>query len=291
MKITPITPNFAAEASEIDLRQPISAATAAEIEAAMDRYAVLVFRGQPIDDAQHLEFSRHFGPLEPAVNNITAEKDRLIDRNIADVSNLNEKNELLAADDRRRMFNLGNMLWHSDSSFKATPSKYSLLSGRAVPKKGGDTQFADMRAAWDELDEDLKQQAAPLVALHSLLFSRATLGFTDWTEEEQKKFAPVRQRLVRRHPVTGRRNLFLASHIGAIEGMPVPEGRMLVRDLTEHATQPKYVYSHRWQAGDLVMWDNRATMHRGRRYDALNEVRDMRRTTIMDVASTLEQAA
>jgi len=236
-------------------------------------------------------FSRNFGPLEPAVNNISSEKERRIDRNIADVSNLNEKNELLAHDDRRRMFNLGNMLWHSDSSFKATPSKYSLLSGRVVPSKGGDTQFADMRAAWDGLDEDLKQQVVDLVAHHSLIYSRATLGFTEWTDAERQNFAPVRQRLVRRHPVTQRRSLFLASHIGAIEGMPMPEARALVRDLIEHATQPAYVYSHAWRAGDLVIWDNRVTMHRGRRFDALHEVRDMRRTTVMDVASTLEQAA
>ena len=291
MIITGIQPSFSAEVTGLDLRAPLTPDAVAEIEAGMDRYAVLVFRDQLIDDAQQLVFSRNFGPLEAAVNNVTSEKDRRIDRNIADVSNLNEKNELLAHDDRRRMFNLGNMLWHSDSSFKATPSKYSLLSGRVVPSKGGDTQLADMRAAWDGLEEDLKQQVVGLVALHSLIYSRATLGFTEWTEAERQKFAPVPQRLVRRHPVTGRRSLFLSSHIGAIEGMPMPEARALVRDLIEHATQPAYVYSHNWRAGDLVMWDNRVTMHRGRRYDALHEVRDMRRTTIMDVASTLEQAA
>jgi alpha-ketoglutarate-dependent 2,4-dichlorophenoxyacetate dioxygenase len=291
MIIRGIQPSFCAEVTGIDLREPMSPAAVAEIEAAMDRYAVLAFPGQSIDDAQQLVFSRNFGPLEPAVNNVSSEKERRIDRNIADVSNLNEKNELLAHDDRRRMFNLGNRLWHSDSSFKATPSKYSLLSGRVVPSKGGDTQFADMRAAWDDLDEDLKQQVVDLVALHSLIYSRATLGFTEWTETERQNFAPVRQRLVRRHPVTQRRSLFLASHIGTIEGMPMPEARALVRDLIEHATQPAYVYSHAWHAGDLVIWDNRVTMHRGLRYDALHEIRDMRRTTIMDVASTLEQAA
>jgi alpha-ketoglutarate-dependent 2,4-dichlorophenoxyacetate dioxygenase len=197
---------------------------------------------------------------------------------------------VLARDDRKRLFALGNMLWHSDSSFKATPAKYSILSARVIPDKGGNTEFADMRAAWDALDPETKALVKDLVCEHTQLYSRGVLGFTDFTEEERRRFAPVPQRLVRRHPVTGRRSLFLSSHAGAIRGWPVPEARALLRDLTEHATQRQFVYAHVWRQWDLVMWDNRVVMHRARRYDH-TQVRDLHRTTVLDVAPTLEQAA
>ena len=285
MDITRIGPRngdleFVGEVSGIDLTRPLGAAQVAAIEAGMDRFGVLVFHEQFFTDEQQVAFSVNFGSLEPSLANVTKPQDRRLQLNIADISNLDRNNALLARDDKRRMFNLGNMLWHSDSSFKATPAKYSLLSARAVPKAGGNTELADMRAAWESFPDDIKALIEPMITEHSLIYSRGLLGFTEFDEEERRNFAPVLQRLVRTHPVTGRKSVFLSSHIGVIRGMPVPEARMLIRDLTEMATQPRFTYSHQWHAGDLVMWDNRTTMHRARRYDDTGEVRDMRRTTI-----------
>jgi alpha-ketoglutarate-dependent 2,4-dichlorophenoxyacetate dioxygenase len=196
----------------------------------------------------------------------------------------------LARDDRRRLFNLGNQLWHSDSSFRAVPAKYSLLSGRIVVDAGGNTEFADMRAAYDALDDKTKADIEDLVCEHSLIFSRGTLGFTELTDEEKQTFRPVRQRLVRTHPVTGRKSLYLSSHIGTIIGWPMPEARAFIRDLTEHATQPRFTYAHKWRQYDMVVWDNRVTMHRVRRFDE-TQVRDMRRTTVAGEAATVAQLA
>ena len=203
---------------------------------------------------------------------------------MSDISNLDQHNNMLARDDRRRSFNLGNRLWHSDSSFKSVSAKYSLLSARIIPSAGGNTEFADMRAAYDALDPEIKAEIEDLITEHSLLFSRGQLGFTDFTAEERVKFAPVRHRLVRTNPTTGRKSLFLSSHIGGIVGWPVPEAMAFVRDLAEHATQRQFVYAHTWRQHDLVMWDNRQTMHRARRYKETSEVRDMRRTTLEAVA-------
>jgi alpha-ketoglutarate-dependent 2,4-dichlorophenoxyacetate dioxygenase len=283
--------DFVGDVSGIDITRPLTAAEAAAIEAGMDRYAVLVFHDQFLTDEQQVAFSLNFGELEPAVANVTKPQDRRLQLNIADISNLDQHNALLARDDKRRMFNLGNMLWHSDSSFKATPAKYSLLSGRAVPKEGGNTEFADMRAAWESLDDATKTLIEPVITEHSLIYSRGQLGFTEFDEEERRNFAPVLQRLVRTHPVTGRKSVFLSSHIGVIRGMPTPEARMLIRDLTEAATQKCFTYAHRWRAGDLVIWDNRTTMHRARRFDDTGEVRDMRRTTIEGTPTVARQAA
>jgi alpha-ketoglutarate-dependent 2,4-dichlorophenoxyacetate dioxygenase len=205
------------------------------------------------------------------------------------VSNLDQAGEKLARDDRRRLFNLGNRLWHSDSSFRATPAKYSLLSARLVPAEGGNTEFADMRAAYDALDDATKAEIEDLICEHSLIHSRAQLGFTELSAAERTAFAPVRQRLVRRHPVTGRRSLYLSSHAGTIVGWPVPEARDLLRELTEHATQRQFVYGHRWRRYDFVMWDNRQTMHRVRRFRDDRDVRDMRRTTVAGDRPTIEQ--
>ena len=290
LTFTPLHPVFAAEAAGVDLTRPLSGSDRAEIAAGMDRYAVLVFRGQPLDDDRQIAFGTEFGPLEAVPATVDRHRQRLAHPQMVDISNLSEEGKLLAADDRRRMFSLGNRLWHSDSSFKATPAKYSLLHARVIPPEGGETEFADMRAAWDALPQATQERIADLVCEHSLLFSRAQLGFDAFTEDEARAFAPVRQRLVRRLPY-GRRSLFLASHIGNIVGWPRPEALMLVRDLIEHATQPERVYRHVWSVGDLVMWDNRATMHRGRDYDSHKYARDMRRVTLSDVASTLEQAA
>ncbi len=281
-------PDFAGRVTGLNIAAGVSTADAAKLETAMDHYAVLVFKNQNISDDQQYGFSEHFGPMESATGDIAKTHERRLSMKLNDISNLNAKGEVMARDDRRRLFGLGNMLWHSDSSFKTTPAKYSLLSARAIPDKGGNTEFADMRKAWDTLDSERQQRCMGLVCEHSQIYSRGLLGFSDWDEEELKKFAPVRQRLVRRHAGSGRLSLYLASHAGAIDGWPVPEARMFLRDLTEHATQRKFVYSHQWQQHDLVMWDNRAVMHRAREYDR-NQVRDMRRTTVADSAPTLEQ--
>jgi len=293
LSITPANkarPGFVGEVAGIDIAAGITPEAAAEIERGMDRFAVLVFHDQRIDDAQQLAFSRHFGPLETATGDIVQGAERRLSMDVNDISNVDKDGRVLARDDRKRLFSLGNMLWHSDSSFKATPAKYSLLSARVIPGHGGNTEFADMRAAWDALDDETRALVRDLVCDHTQLHSRGVLGFTEFTDEERRRFAPVPQRLVRRHPVTGRHSLFLSSHAGSIHGWPVPEARMLLRDLTEHATQREFVHAHAWRVGDLVMWDNRATMHRARRYPA-EQVRDLHRTTVADSAPTLQQAA
>ena len=286
-------PFFAGEVSGIDLRQTMTGEQVAGIVEGMDKFAVLVFHEQQIDDAQQLAFSRNFGTLEIANSDVRRDEERRLAPEIADVSNLGQGNAIMSREDRRRLFSLGNMLWHSDSSFKPTPAKYSLLHARVLPKPSplgdGNTEFADMRAAYDALDDEVKAEINDLVCEHSQQYSRGVLGF-DFTEEERLKNPPVPQRLVRRHPGSGRRSIFLSAHAGAIRGMPMPEARALLRDLTEHATQRKFVYAHQWRLGDLVMWDNRAMMHRARRYDP-NEIRELHRTTVGDLAPTLEQAA
>jgi len=210
---------------------------------------------------------------------------------MADVSNLAHQDRIFARDDRQRLFDLANRLWHSDSSFRIVPAKYSLLSARAVPAKGGSTEFDDMRAAYDTLDEATWAEIADLVCEHSLLYSRSLLGFTEFSQEEKATFAPVRQRLIRTHPVTGRKSLYLSSHAGTIVGWPMPEASAYLRDLIEHATQRDFVHVHEWRLHDLVIWDNRQTMHRVRRFDDANEIRDMRRTTIAGDAPTATQVA
>jgi len=289
ISIRPLHPLLGAEVAGVDLRRPLDAADVAAIEAGMDRHAVLVFHDQPLSDEQQVAFSRNFGTIEPAVNsNVIKPEERRLSVELADISNLDRDQRVLARDDRRRMFNLGNELWHSDSSFRAVPAKYSLLSARAIPSKGGNTEFADMRAAYDALDDETKAEVEDLICEHSLIYSRSLLGFADFDEEEKAAFAPVRQRLVRTHPVTGRKSLFLASHAGTIVGWPMPEARAFLRDLVEHATQRQFVYVHQWRQYDLVMWDNRQTMHRARRYKS-DEVRDMRRTTIAGDGPTVQQ--
>jgi alpha-ketoglutarate-dependent 2,4-dichlorophenoxyacetate dioxygenase len=287
--IRQLHPVFVGEVGGVDLRQPLGADEVAAIVAGMDRHAVLVFHGQDITDAQQVAFSRNFGEIERSIgSNVTKDHERRLSFDMADVSNLDQNHRPYARDDRRRMFNLGNRLWHSDSSFRAVPAKYSILSGRRITESGGDTEFADMRAAYDALDAATKAEIEDLVCEHSLMYSRGLLGFGEYSEEERRVFAPVRQRLVRVHPGSGRKSLFLASHAGGIVGWPVPEARAFLRDLVEHATQREFVHAHRWRQHDLVMWDNRATMHRVRRFDE-TQVRDMRRTTIAGDGPTVEQ--
>ncbi len=288
--IRQLHPVIGGEVSGVDLRRPLTPDEVAAIEAGMDKYAVLVFHDQDITDEQQVAFSRNFGRIELAVGgNITKPTERRISLELADISNLDPAGKIYERDDRRRMFNLGNQLWHSDSSFRAVPAKYSLLSARAIPARGGNTEFADMRAAYDALDDETKAEVENLICEHSLMYSRGLLGFTEFTDEERVMFKPVRQRLVRTHPVTERKSLFLASHAGTIVGWPMPEARAFLRDLVEHATQRQFVYAHQWRLHDLVMWDNRQTMHRARRYNETGEVRDMRRTTIGGEGPTVEQ--
>jgi alpha-ketoglutarate-dependent 2,4-dichlorophenoxyacetate dioxygenase len=289
--IRQVGPCFAGEVEGIDMKKPLTRDEVAAVHAGMDRYAVLVFREQHIDDAQQLAFTRSLGDIEHAIGtSLRAPAEYRLPTTFADVSNLDRNNTPFARDDRRRLFAVGNRLWHSDSSFKAVPAKYSLLRAVKIPAKGGDTQFADMRAAWDALDEEMKALVEPLVCEHSQIYSRQQIGFFDLTDEERERFRPVRQCMVRTHPVTGRRSLYLSSHAGSIVGWPVPEARSFLRDLTEHATQREFVYTHKWRVGDLVMWDNRQTMHRARPFSA-EEPRDMRRTTLAGDGPTVAQAA
>jgi alpha-ketoglutarate-dependent 2,4-dichlorophenoxyacetate dioxygenase len=292
LSLRPLHPTFAAEVTGIDCRSALGPDDVAAIEAGMDRFAVLMFPDQRITDDEQLAFTRRFGELENYARggHIRKRTDSRLAPGIADFSNLDKEGRIMSAEDRVWFFKLGDRLWHSDSSFRPVPAKYSLLSGRVLPSWGANTEFADMRAAYDALDERTKAEVADLVCLHSLIYSREAIGFTDLTEEEIATFTPVRQRLVRTHPVTGRKSLFLSSHAGAIEGWTIPEARMFLRDLTEHATQREFVYSHVWRPYDLVMWDNRATMHRARRFDR-NEVRDVRRTTLAGDVITIEQDA
>ena len=287
--IRQLHPHFFGEVSGVDLRNPLTPQEAADIEAGMDKYAVLLFRNQDITDEQQLAFALNFGEREKARGGtITKKEDYRLTSGLNDVSNLGKDGKPLPRDSRQRLFNLGNMLWHSDSSFRPIPAKYSLLSARVVNPVGGNTEFADMRAAYDALDADTKAKIEDLICEHSLMYSRGSLGMVDFTDGERAMFRPVRQRLVRTHPVTGRKSLYLSSHAGGIVGMPMPEARILLRDLNEHATQPRFVYAHAWRPWDLVIWDNRQVMHRGRRYDQ-RQPRDMRRTTIAGDAPTTAQ--
>jgi len=286
----PVTENFAAEVGDVDLSKPLSAADVAAIREAFDRYAVLVFPDQALSTGQHLDFARHFGPLETSIATHRKDSKLRVVPEIADVSNLTENDEVWGAESRQRMFQLGNRLWHSDSTFKHTPAYASLLYARSIPPVGGHTEFADMRAAYDALPEETKRKIDRLVCEHSIFTSRAKLGFTNFSAEERAAMPPVPQVMVRTIPQTGRKCLYLASHAGRVIGMDDDEGRALIDELTTHATQRQFVYTHRWRVNDLVIWDNRQTMHRGTDFDDLRWKRDVQRATVEDVANSLEQA-
>ena len=255
----------------------------------MDRYGVLVIPNQKFSDEEQVRFAEQFGRVEDTPTLVDQGRRRIANMKINDISNLGSDGQIFDKDDRRRMYNLGNMLWHSDSSFKATPAKYSMLHARVIPPSGGDTEYVDTRVAWEHLPEQTKDLVKDLVTEHSLIFSRANLGFDAFTPVEQERCVPVPQRLVRRHPGSGRLALYLSAHIGRIRGWPTPEATVLLQELTEFATQRPFVYTHTWTLGDLVIWDNRCTMHRGLRYDDKRYPRDLRRVTLEDVAPTLEQ--
>jgi len=284
---------FVGEVEGVDVGQPIDVATVAALADAIDRYAVLVLRGQDLDDERQMRFAENFGELELPRSG-RADVKRRLRPEVSDISNLDEENRLRGRDDPRRFDQLGNRLWHTDGSFRRVPAALSMLYAHAVPGESplgnGETEFADMRAAYDALPEPTKDEIADLVAQHDIAWSRGQLGFTDLLFGEKNVLPPVPQRMVRRHPGSGRRTLYLAAHASEIVGWPLPDGRLLIRELIEHATRAEFVYRHQWRKGDLVIWDNRCTMHRGRRFDE-SQVRDLRRVTTRDVASTLDQVA
>src|SRR4051812_45817057 len=287
---SPLHSTIGAECAGVEIARPLTPEETATIDEGMDRYAVLVFRrDKPLSTEQQIAFTKNFGELEPPYTQIQSPDGKRLDSpHLADISNLGPGDRILGRDDRKRLFGLGNQLWHSDSSYKVVPARYSLLCAHVIPPEGGDTQFADMRAAYDALDARTKALIEDLVCEHSRIFSKGALGFT-FTEQELRDFAPVRQRLVRTHRKTGRKSLYLSSHAGRIVGWPVPEAQLLLRELTEHATQREFVYTHKWQVGDVVVWDNRTTMHRARRYEDVKYARDLRRTTWTDGVPTVEQ--
>ena len=284
--VIPLHPTLGAEVRGVDLTRAVPPEVFAEIEAAFNRHGILVFPEQPVTDEQQLAFSRLFGPLE--VNPNYAGAKMRLRQDIADISNLDAEGRVLARDDRRNVFNLGNQLWHTDSSFKHIPAKCSLLSARELPSSGGETEFADLRAAWDALPERRKRELEGLVVEHSIFRSRSQIGFADFNDEIYRQLPPVPQALVRHHPASSRTSLYLASHASHIVGWPVEQGRGLIEELIAFATQPQFVYQHHWTVGDLVIWDNRCTMHRGRPYDD-SQRRVLHRATVSDYANTLEQ--
>lgn len=289
ISIFPITESFAAEIGDVDLAAPLAPAELAAIKQAFWTYAVLIFPAQNLTEQQHLDFAAHFGPLETSVAALNGKARLRLRADLADVSNLNSRNEIWGKDSRTRMIQLGNRLWHTDSSFKYLPARASLLYARKIPPIGGHTEFADLRAAYDALPDEVKARLEGLIAEHSLANSRLRTGFTNFTDAERAGLPPVPQLIVRTLPETNRKTLYIASHAGRIFGLPDAEGRALIDQLIEHATQRRFVYTHRWRVGDLVMWDDRCTMHRGTEFDDLRWTRDMQRATVSDVANSCEQ--
>jgi alpha-ketoglutarate-dependent 2,4-dichlorophenoxyacetate dioxygenase len=294
IKTRELHPGFAAEIGGLNLSERSDDSVIADIRTAVDAYPVLVFRDQHLTDAQLRDFGARFGPLEIGRYAARPGRRRLAIPQIGDISNLDEDNRVRALDDRRRLDSLGNRLWHTDASYMPVPVVLGLLHAVTLPPPSplgnGETEFADMRAAYDALPHATQHVVDPLIAEHNVFWSRSQIGFTDFPAGEREHYPPSRQRLVRRHRVTGRRSLYLSAHASHIVGWPVADGRLLLLDLNTHATQRKFVYSHTWRTGDLVIWDNRWTMHRGRPHDE-NQPRDLRRATTLDSGSTLEQIA
>jgi alpha-ketoglutarate-dependent 2,4-dichlorophenoxyacetate dioxygenase len=284
--ITPLHPTFVAQVTGVDLREKLPDDVFGEIDAAFRKYAVLIFPGQPLTDEQQIVFSRRFGPLETAPN--YAGKAMRLRQEFTDISNLDHEGKILDPQDRLSRYNLGNQLWHTDSSFKAIRAKCSILSAREVVPVGGETQYADMRTAYDELPDERKRQIEGLVVEHSIATSRRKSGFDSFNGDIATTLPPVPQRLVDHYPDSGRSSLFLASHASHVIGWPVGEGEALLAELIEFATQDRFVYTQNWQVGDLVVWDNRCTMHRGRPYDPAHR-RVLHRTTVSDVETPYEK--
>ncbi len=288
--VCPVTQGFAAEIGDVDLAKPLAPDDFAAIKDAFTTPAVLIFPDQQLSQDQHLDFARNFGPLETTIAVFRNDNTLRLPPQLSDVSNLGPDDEVWGADTRQRLFQLGNRLWHTDSSFKRLPARASLLYARSIAPVGGPTEFADERAAYDALPDATKRRLEGLVSEHSIFNSRARLGFTNFSDEERQQMPPVPQMLVRTIPESGRKSLYLASHAGRVLGMPDAEGRALIEQLIAHATQRQFVYTHRWRVHDLVIWDNRCTMHRGTAFDDLRWKRDVQRATVSDVANTCEQA-
>lgn len=282
LTLSPLHPVFAAEVQGLDLRQPTDADLAARIEVAMDEFAVLVFRNQVLDESQQMAFTRALGPVDMGLLKVLQRRSRFKEVGMIDISNVDLESQILERDDPRLITMLANQLWHSDSSFKQPSAKYSLLLACILPEQGGETEFADMRAAYDALPDDVRGEIEGLVVEHSAFHSRIQLGDQQYTPEDLAKYPTVEWPIVRTHPGSRRKTLFIGAHATRIVERPVPEGRLLLAELLEHATQRRFVYRHTWRPGDLVIWDNRAVLHRGRRYD-LSQRRELRRSTVEDV--------
>ena len=290
LSLRPLHPLFVAEASGIDLTQPLSDAEVRAVNAAMNEYAVLVWRGQPLGAQQQLRFANSFGPLDIGLKRVFKRPERLEDERLIDISNVDAQGQVARRDSPKNLSNFANQLWHSDSSFMKPRAAYSMLHSVVNPSWGGQTEFADLRAAHDALDARTLAQIAGLSAEHYALHTRLLLGDEAYTDAQKKEIPPATWPLVDTHPGSGRKVLFVGVHARQIVGWPTAEGRMLLLDLLEHATQRPFVYTHEWQVGDTVMWDNRATLHRGRRYD-IAERRELRRTTVNDTPEAMLQAA
>jgi alpha-ketoglutarate-dependent 2,4-dichlorophenoxyacetate dioxygenase len=284
LEIIPLHPAFGAEIRGVDVGRSLDAATVAAVRDAINSYAIVLFRDQVLNDETHMRFARSFGELEVSLNAIRkGNRPDGISAVISDITNLDADNNVRGLDDRRRLFALGNRLWHTDSSFRRVPAALSMFYARQIPPSDGETEFADMRAGYDSLPADLKARLHDMVAVHDYTTARRQMGFDDFSAEEHAAWPPVKHRLVRRHAESGRASIYLGSHASHIEGMPVPEGRVLLRDLTERVTQREFVYVHNWKVRDLIIWDNRCTLHRGREWDP-RYPRDFRRCTTSDVA-------
>ena len=278
---------FFAEVTGVDLRDPDEAWR--EVEAAFNEHAILLFRNQTLSDEQHITFSERFGPVITATNYHWKTEKRRVHAQMADISNIGNDGSILPLDDERRMHSRANSLWHTDNTFKIVPSRCSLLLAREIPEVGGDTEFADMRVAYDALPQAKKDEIEDLVAEHSIFHSRSLLDYDGFTDGAKAELPPVPQVLVRYNPETGRRALYIASHASHILGWPVEKGRALLDDLMAHATQSEFVHRHEWRTGDLILWDNRCTMHRATEYDDLNARRDLQRTTVSDEINSVER--
>lgn len=281
LTLKPLHPLFAAEAGGVDLGKPLDPETIGAIDAAMDRYAVLVFRGQPLDEAAQIACAKQFGPLDAGLRKATGAPTRFQYEELIDIGNVALDGSVAGRENAKLIGVLANQLWHADSTFQDVPVKYSMLSAVVITEEGGETQWADLRAAWDALPEKTKRHIEGRNGRHSAFHSRIALGDDRYSEEQLRRFPPMERPLVHVHPGSGRKVLYPSVHIDRVSDLSVPEGRLLVAELLEHATQPAFVYTHSWRAGDYVMWDNRATLHRGKRYD-LAARRDLRRTTTLE---------
>jgi alpha-ketoglutarate-dependent 2,4-dichlorophenoxyacetate dioxygenase len=289
LTLYPVTPDFAAEIGDLDLSRPLDAETVEAIKRAFWKYAVLIFPDQRLTPEQHLDFAKQIGPLEPVMESGRAATDQRLRPGLADVSNLMPDGSIWIGDGAHRFLRLGDRIWHTDSSFKHVPALASLLYGKSIAPVGGFTEFADERAAWDALPEDLKRRVEGLVGEHDFFEGRRKYGCDDFPDAMIRMTPPAWQVLVRTIPESGRKTLYLASHLHRIAGLDDDEAMALIEQLTVHATQPQFVYRHRWRTNDLVMWDNRCTMHRGTAFDDTRWARDIQRATVADIANSCIQ--